>query len=149
MAEQNTSPATRRFGYVVAIVVNIVMLVIVNNILEWGWLSWLTDEWSDLAPMVSFSIIATIIVNAAYLAYDSAWFKSLTQVGLLVISLFVTIRIYQVFPFDFSAYEGNWEALARGVLIVAMVGIGIGLIVELVKLAKAAAAATATHQPSH
>lgn len=149
MAEQDRSPATRRLGYGVAIVVNIVMLVIVNNILEWGWLSWLTDEWSDLAPIVSFSIIATIIVNAAYLVYDSAWFKSLTQVGLLVISWFVTIRIYRVFPFDFSAYSFNWEALTRAVLIIAMVGIGIGLIVELVKLAKSATEAAATHQPSH
>jgi len=146
---QQASSATRRFGYGVAIVANIVMLVIVNNILEWGWLPWLTDDWSDLAPLASFSIIATIIVNAAYLAYDSAWFKSLTQVGLLVISWFVMIRIYQVFPFDFSTYSFNWEALTRAVLIIAMVGIGIGLIVELVKLARSATEAAGTHQPSH
>ena len=29
------SPASRRFGYVIAIVINIVLIVIANNLLDW------------------------------------------------------------------------------------------------------------------
>jgi hypothetical protein len=133
----------------VAIAVNIVMLWIVNNLLEWGWPSWLTDDFDRVLPIINVSIVATIIVNLAYIAYDTTWFKSTLQVGLLVISLVATIRLYQVFPFDFSAYSFNWEAVTRGILIFACVGIGIGVVVEIVKLAKAATEAVTTHQPSH
>ena len=34
--------SAKRFGYVVAIGVNLVMLFVVQNILEWGWLPFLT-----------------------------------------------------------------------------------------------------------
>ena len=41
-----------------------------------------------------------------------------------------------MFPFDFSAYEFGWETPTKWVLILAMVGVGIGMVAELVKLAK-------------
>ena len=134
MTDQISPRATRRFGYGAAIAVNVVMLWIVNKLLEWGWPSWLTDEFDQVLPIINVSIVATIIVNLAYIAYDTAWFKSLLQIGLLAISLVVTIRLYQEFPFDFSAYEFNWEAVARVVLIIAMVGICVGIVAEVVKL---------------
>ena len=149
MTDQISPRATRRFGYGAAIAVNVVMLWIVNNLLEWGWPSWLTDEFDQVLPIINVSIVATIIVNLAYIAYDTAWFKSLLQIGLLAISLLVTIRLYQEFPFDFSAYSINWEAVTRGILIFVCIAIGIGLIAEIVKFAKSASEAVATHQPSH
>ena len=149
MADQISPQATRRFGYGVAVAVNIVMLWIVNNLLDWGWPSWLTDDFEQVLPIINVSIVATIVVNLVYIVYDATWFKSMLQVGLLVISLMVTIRLYRVFPFDFSAYSFNWEPVTRGILIFVCVGIGIGLIAELVKFAKAASEAVATHQPTH
>lgn len=129
-----TGRSGRRVGYVIAIAVNAVVLFIVNNLLDWDVLPWLTDDFEELLPLINFSILLTIIVNAIYLAYDAPWFKSLTQIVTSVIGLAVAIRTWQVFPFDFSGYDFNWEAVARVVLIIAMVGLCAGIIAEVVKL---------------
>ena len=128
------SRATRRFGYAVAIAVNAVLLVVVNNLLEWGWFSWLTDDFELVVPLVNASLVATILVTVAYLVYDPAWFKAATQILVNVIGLGVIVRMLRVFPFDFSAYDFNWAAVARGVLIVGLLGVIAGTIAEVVKL---------------
>jgi hypothetical protein len=40
-----------------------------------------------------------------------------------------------VFPFDFSGSTFNWEVVFRILLVMAMVGAGLGVLVEAVKLA--------------
>jgi hypothetical protein len=129
-------PTASRFGYIVAIVINVVMLVIVNNILEWGWLPFLTADFGQLIWLIDVSLLATIAVNAIYLVYDAPWFKSVCQIGLGGITIAVAVRTYQVFPFDFSASQFNWEPLARFVIVLAVIGTVIGMIVEMVKLAR-------------
>jgi hypothetical protein len=132
-----TAPA-RRFGYLVAIGINVVMLVIANNILDWGWLPWLTDDFSGVVWLINVSLVVTILLNLAWLAFDPAWYRSAGQIVSNIVSLVVTVRIYQVFPFDFSGYDFNWGALTRVVLILAIVGAAIGTLVEARKLATAA-----------
>lgn len=147
MTDRTRPTTTRRVGYVIAIIINAALLVVVNNLLEWGWISWLTDDWEEVLPLLNLSLAATIIVNVIYLAYDAEWFKSVCELGLLPISLAVTIRTYQVFPFDFSAYDGNWETLARLVLVFAMIGIGIAMVVQVVKLVRFAIVAGSSEPP--
>jgi len=130
------SPATRRFGYAVAILVNVALLIVANNLLAWDIFPFLTNDFERILPILNVSLGAAIVVNLVYLAYDAGWFKGLTQIGLLTISLAVTIRLYQVFPFDFATYEFGWKPVATWALILAMVGIGIGVVAELVRLAK-------------
>lgn len=122
--------AARRAGYVVAVFVNAVLLWVVNNLEEWDVVPWLKDDFSRVVPIINVSLVASLVVNLIYLGYDTAWFKSLTQIVLLAISMAVMVRMYSVFPFDFSAYDFDWEIVARVVMIIAMVGIGIALIVE-------------------
>ena len=131
-----TRPVATRFGYTVAILVNAAMLVIANNILDWGWAPFLTDDFGQLLWLLDISFLATIVVNAIYLGYDRAWFKSVTQIGLGGISMAVAIRTFQIFPFDFTRYEFNWEPLARFVIVLAMVGVGIAIVTELGKLVR-------------
>lgn len=149
MTERTHPTTANRVGYVIAIVINAALLVVVNNLLAWGWISWLTDDFEEVLPLLNVSLTATILVNLVYLAYDAEWFKSLCELGLLSISLAVTIRLYRVFPFDFSAYDVDWAVLVRIVLIIAMVGVGIAMIVQVVKLVRFAIAAGTSEQPSH
>ena len=130
--------AGRRFGYLVAIAVNFGLIAVVNNILEWDVVPFLTSDFSRLVGFISLSLALTIVANVIYLAYDPAWFKSLTQIGLLVVSLAVTIRIYQVFPFDFSSYDFAWSSMARWILIIAMAGTAMGMLAEAAKLVRVA-----------
>jgi hypothetical protein len=132
--ERTTPTALKRSGYVIAIVINLIMMFVANNILSWGWFPFLTDDFTSLLPLINISLAATILANVCYLAFDPAWFKSLTQIGLNLISLIVSIRFYQVFPFDFSTSQFNWETVTRVVIILAIVGTGIAIVVESVKL---------------
>lgn len=124
----------RRLGYVIAIVVNVVGLVVVNNILAWGWISFLTDDFALVVPLMSLVMAATIVVNVVYLFTDKRVVRSTTQIGINLISLVATYRIFRVFPFDFGEFDFNWGIVVRVVLILAMVGVGIGVLTEERKL---------------
>jgi hypothetical protein len=126
--------AARRFGYTVAIAVNAAMLYIAHHLLEWEVPAFLTAQWDELLPIVTVSLVASMVVNAAYIVYDAKWFKSLTQIGLASISLVVAIRMYQVFPFDFSTDGVDWGPITRAILVIVMIGTTIGLVAEVVKL---------------
>jgi hypothetical protein len=128
-----------RAGYVVAIVINVALLVAVNNLLAWDVLPFLTDQFTRVLPLVNLSLSATIAANVIYLGYDEKWFSSLSQVVLLGISMAATVRIYRVFPFDFSGYWFAWATVTRAVLILAMVGVTIAIVVETVRLTAALA----------
>jgi hypothetical protein len=135
-SEQPRSPAARRFGYVVAVGVNLVLLYVVNNLLEWGVPEFLTGDFERVLPIMNFSIVANVVVNIVYLFFDPTWFKSITQIVLSVIGLIVVIRLYRVFPFDYTAYEFyefEWEVVTRVVLVLIMIGISIGIIVTTAK----------------
>ena len=96
----------------------------------------------EVLPVINVSLTASIIVNAVYVGYDARWFKSLAELGLAVISLIVTIRLLQVFPFDFSAYGFAWGTLTRWLLGVAIFGVCVAIIVQVAQLARAAKGAT-------
>lgn len=135
-APRETRPAApgTKFGHAVSILVNGVLLYVVNNLQDWDVLPFLTEGFGDVVPLLSLSLVASMVVNAVYLWFDVDWFKSMTQIGLLVIGLVVTLRILSVFPFDFSEYDFPWAGTTRAVLILAIVGVCIGMIVEAVKL---------------
>lgn len=125
---------TRRAGYVAALVVNLVLLWVMNNLLAWGWPPFLTDAFSDLLPYVSASLIASAVANAAWVVWDPAWFRHLVQIGVNIISLIVAVKTWQIFPFDFSSYSFSWEVLARVVIAVGVFGVGAATVVELTRL---------------
>jgi hypothetical protein len=126
--------AGRRFGYGVAVVINVAMLIVVQQILGWGWLPFLTDEFAEVVPWISMSLIASIVANLVYQFNDTTTVKSTGQILVNLISIFVTFQMLLVFPFDFSAYTFSWEIVVRVVLVLAMVGAGIGALTELIKL---------------
>jgi hypothetical protein len=126
--------AARKTGYGAAVVVNLVLLLVINNLLEWDWFRFLTADFGPMLWLINVSLVATVLINLVWLGYDPVWFRSLSQIGLNLISAVVTIRMYQVFPFDFSTYEFNWTPIARFVIILTMVGLALGTITELVKL---------------
>lgn len=138
-AQIDFSPETKRFGrqvgYTIAIGINVVMLIVVQNILDWGWLPFLTDEFTEVVPWISFSLGASIIANVVYLFNDDPIVKSAGQIAVNLIAIVVTYQVFSVFPFDFSAYTFDWALVTRIVLIVGMVGAGIGAITEVSKLA--------------
>lgn len=132
-------PSGRRIGYAIAIAINAAFLYIVHNLLEWDWVPFLTTDFNRVLGILTASLILTIAVNVLYLGYDASWFKSLTQAITLFVSLLVTIRIFNVWPFDFSTTTFNATWLARLILMVAIVGTSVAILVEVSKFIRALA----------
>lgn len=134
MVTEHSRPA-RIAGYLVAAAVNAVLLWVAWRLLDWGWPPFLTDGWRDVLPILSVSLLATIVVNLGYVAYDARWLRSAMGIVLLAISVAVTARLLQVFPFDLA---GAWETVVRVLLVLALVGSAIGIVVNLVTLVRVA-----------
>lgn len=139
MSEHSTSSAARprrKIGYLVSVIVNAILWILVNVRPGWRELTFLTEEFSTVLWLVNLSLVASALVNAVYLVYDPAWFKSVSQIGVLSIGLAATVRMWQVFPFDFSGSSIPWAGLTRVLFVIAIFGSVVGIIAELVKLAK-------------
>jgi hypothetical protein len=120
-------------GYVVAIIINGMLLYVVRHLVEWDIVPFLTDEFDQVVPIISLSLIASVVVNGLRLAGVPNWLALLGDLISTTISLVATLRIYTVFPFDFD--DGvPWDLAARGLLIIALFGTAVALIVVLVKL---------------
>jgi hypothetical protein len=130
------SRGTRQLGYAIAIGVEVALLILVNNLVEWDIAPFITEEFNDLVPYINVSLVATMLVNTACFAFDPRWFRSLTQAALNVISLVVIVQTYRIFPFDFSGSDFNWTALTRTILVILMVLVTIGTIGEVVKMVR-------------
>lgn len=127
------TPAAR-LGFAISIAINGAMLWVAHQLLDWQWPAFLTDEFADVLPLVSASLVVSMAVNAVYLALDRRWVRPLGDLVTAVVAVVVTIRVLDVFPFDFSAYATDWTWLARTTLIVGLVGALIAALVNGVKL---------------
>lgn len=134
LSEERRSRPARQAGYVVAIVINALILWVANNLLAWGWFAWLIDDFVDVLPAINASLIVTIIAYALFVAYDAEWFRALGDVVTGIYSLLAGIAMWQVFPFDFSAYAFDWALVARILVGLGIFGVSVGILVNVVKL---------------
>ncbi len=132
------SVANRRFGYIFAAAITVGMWFVINEWPGWQELSFLTDETRAVLGLVNFSLAVSVLVDLIYVVYDPAWFKSVGDVITTSIGLAVLVRLWQVFPFDFSNYAVDWTVLTRVVLVMGIVGSCIGIIVQVVTLLRLA-----------
>ena len=129
---QSTAP--RRVGYGIAAAINLVLLWAANHLLEWGWPPFLTEDFEPVLPIISFSLIVAFVFNVAWLAYDAGWFRAIGNIVQSAISLAVTVRLLQEFPFDFSPYDFDWETVTRTVMVIVCVALGIAILADAIKL---------------
>jgi len=140
------STVARKIGYLVAVLVNGIMLVMVNAYPGWRVLPFLSEDFVSILWLVNLSLVASVMLNLGYLAYDPAWFRSVGQIGVSAIGLVAAVRMWQVFPFDFSTYPFTWTAVIQLLLALAIFGSAVAIVVELVRLASRGIAAA---QPQH
>lgn len=131
-------PALRRLGsqigYGIAIGISLVLIYIVQNLEEWNWPPFITDRFGEVVSWISFSLVAGIVANLAYMRYGSRTVRWAGEAITSGIAILVTWRVLTVFPFDFSSYEFEWDLVAKAVLVIAIVGASIGLVTDVVKL---------------
>jgi hypothetical protein len=91
----------RKLNYLIAIVVNVILLLIAYRIPEWE-ISFITDEFEDCLPFITFSLGWTIVLNGILLAYDPYRFRHAIQILLNLLSLLLMWATLAIFPFDFE-----------------------------------------------
>lgn len=124
-----------RSGFVAAVLVNAVMLYVVNHLVEWGWPAFLTEDFTDLLPLLNVSIATALAFNVAYLVGAGNRFRAFGEMVSAALGLAVAIRTSQIFPFDFSGYSGfPWVGLTRVIVVLAIIGTAVGASVQMVKL---------------
>jgi hypothetical protein len=125
----------RQAGYAATIVIDAIFLFVANNILSWDVLPWLTEEFSDVLPIMNASLLASLVVNAVYLMFDPPVFRSVCELALLALTIAVGVTMLRVFPFDFAAYTFDWEIVTRWIIGITLVAMCIGFVASSVKLA--------------
>ena len=124
----------RRLGYTLAIGLSVGILFLVNNLPEGDQIPFLTSDFEQLLPIINALLFASIAINGVWILYDAAWFRSAGRITLNVLIMAVLALTYRVFPFDFSAYDFDWETLIRVLMVGVIVALAIATIVEIVKL---------------
>lgn len=123
----------RRFGYAVAAGINAVLYFVVSHIVEWEWPGFITADFDRVDEIVLLSLGASVVANLVYMWSDTMPLKAFMEATVNGVSLVATIRLWQVFPFDFSENSFDWTTITRVVLGVALIGTAIALITNLLK----------------
>ncbi|MEE2033721.1 hypothetical protein [Rhodococcus chondri] len=127
--------AGRRAGYLVSIIVNSVLLYAINSWPGWDAVPFLTDDTTRVLGWVNASVVVSLVANCIYLLADPPRLKALGDLAINGVGLSALVRIWEVFPFDFTDESTiPWTLIARTVLVVSIIGTIIGIIVALVRL---------------
>ena len=130
------STTARRFGYLVAAAVNLLLLFLVLVWPGWAALPFLTEEFTQVVGLLSASLVVGAVANLVCVVADPPWVRSLGQLVVSAFSLAVTFRLLQVFPFDFSRWSFDPSWLVRLLLWLGIFGTVVGMLTELVRLVR-------------
>lgn len=120
---------SRRFGYTVAVVVNLVLVWVVQNIVEWDIVPFLTEEFEQVVPITIFSLVLSAIANVVFLFKDTGRFKKAVDILTTGVTFVVVVRTYQVFPFELES--AFW---LRVLMILVAVAIAAAVLAQLIQL---------------
>jgi hypothetical protein len=131
------SSGSRRVGYVIAVLVNTVLLFLLNVSPGWAAVPFLTATFTQVLPWINLSLAVSVVANVLYVAFDQRWFIAGCQIVLSAIALIVAMQLLRVFPFDFSAYQFDWQQVTRISLSIGVLGSAVSVLVSCGQLARA------------
>jgi hypothetical protein len=144
-------------GYLVAIAVNIFLLYVVNNlvstiphtldeyaskdypgiiitVVHWAvnfQASFITSDFVSCLWAINLALCLGIIGNFTLLLYRPDWLHHLIQIILSATGFLAVFVLFNIFPFSIVA--GTPQTVIRVLLIMAMAGMAVSLIVELIR----------------
>ncbi|HWO65427.1 MAG TPA: hypothetical protein VNO31_35870, partial [Umezawaea sp.] len=124
-AREKVSPA----GYLVAGVVDVVLLVLIHVAPGWHAVPFLTERAGDVVPVVTAGLVLGLVVNLVYLARPRPLVFRLGDVATTAVALLVVERLRLVFPFDFGRSAIDWTSIVEVALPVLSVLVLIALLV--------------------
>jgi len=135
-ASKRPAVGDRRVGYVVAVLVNAAVLYAVNVWPGWQALPFLTEDMRLVLGLVNASMLVSIVANMVYFVADPRWLKALGDIVTTAVGIAALVRMWQIFPFDFSGSSFDWALVVRVAMGVAIGGSAIALVVAFVSFVK-------------
>jgi hypothetical protein len=133
---RRAGPVARRFGYLVAVAVNLAVLFLANRWPGWDAVPFLTDETEDVIGIFNVSVVVSAAANALYFVFDRQWLKAIGDLVTTVFGVVVMVAVWRVWPFDFDDDWSGWGLLFHLLLLVGIVGSAIAVLTTPVKLAR-------------
>lgn len=130
----------RRGGYLVAVLVNVVLVFLVTGSPGWHALGFLTEETQQVIGLLVAALFAGAVVNFINLVLDIAWVKAMGDIVTSVFALAVLTRLWRLFPFEFDSPGIDWGLVTRVLIVVAIAGCVLGVVVEIIVLLRTAVA---------
>lgn len=129
--------STGRSGNLGSAVVNALLLWGINNWPGWHVLPFLTTDMVRVLDLINASLIAGMVVNLVFVLVRARALMAIGNLVALGFGMAATIRLWEVFPFDFGGSWSGWPVVVRVILVVGIVGAVIGAVVELVNVFRA------------
>jgi hypothetical protein len=129
--------SARRFGFVISVFVNAAFLYLLNISPGWESIPFLTADTELVIGWVNLSLVLGAVLNAIYVLASPPWFRRLGETVTAMVGFIVAIRLYAVFPFDFTGSGFDWTALVRIILIFGIVGTAIGVVAGIIRFVAA------------
>lgn len=125
----------KKVGYIIAIIVNVILYYIFNNLLNWH-IGFITGDFKLVLPVLNISILAAIVGNVILFFYDAPRFKTTIRIIWNIISIVFVYALYKIFPFNFSALPSYQllNMVSKIILLAVIAGLFIASIVELPRL---------------
>lgn len=125
---------TTRGGNIGSVLVNAVLLWGINKWPGWKAVPFLTADMERVLGMINASLTAGIIANLIFVVIRNRGVMALGNLAVLGIGLAATLRMLEVFPFDFGDSWSGWPVVVRVLLVLGIVGSIIGMVVEIVAM---------------
>ncbi|MBD1537698.1 hypothetical protein HC749_05870 [Arthrobacter sp. S13_S34] len=125
---------TSRGGNVGSVLVNAAMMWGINVWPGWQVVPFLTSDMNRVLGIINASLTAGIVANLVSVVIRNRGVMALGNLVVLGIGLAATLRLWEVFPFDFGDSWSGWPVVVRVLLGLGIVGSIIGAIVEIAAL---------------
>jgi hypothetical protein len=123
----------RRVGYAIGALVNVALLVALNVWPGWDAVPFLTADFEQVLGLINLSLAVGFLTSVANFALDNFGAKALGDLATNVIGFAVSVRLLQVFPFDFSS-GFDWSWIVRTLLVIGVIGSVFGAAAAVVRL---------------
>ena len=117
--------------YVIAIIFNLILLYLFNNLINWH-INFVTNALTDILWIINLSITIAILGNALLLIYHPNLFRHVMKTLINIFALVAVVLLYTTFPFNLNNSYLYWTL--NILLVIIMVGLAISIIVELIYL---------------
>jgi hypothetical protein len=123
----------RRVGYAIGALVDVALLVALNVWPGWDAVPFLTVDFEQVLGLINLSLAVGFLASVANFALDNFGAKALGDLSTNVIGIAVSVRLLQVFPFDFSG-GFDWSWVVRILLVLGVIGSLFGAGAAVVRL---------------